>query len=1331
MFFAYLVCANCIAIRTNSSVTFSQLIDCAMLSVSQGSNSVTSLSNNPRYRKPRPVSVDSSSFGKLRAANIASNEQMLKDLGLEPKSKEQKLPVFSKRVVATPKKVAQLERTQRGIDRCDEDSQSSTKYPCVRGCKSVYKKVTSFVAHLKRVHELSWDTEHLAPLGLGLCPYCNGVFAASRGMANHIKSCNYTPALLSELVEGPFPRKCRVWWQFYKTWYEGLASPSREYKGCWEVSYPNGDVETEFFHVVVFDPLPVDEYSEISLPLDSSDGWESVCLSPIPRRRSNKSNVLAACDVSDSDASPGFPTCSPVARLPVTPIPLAVIESLPSTQVASDNCLDYKHVETTLDKDTNARMHIDNCLDYAHVETTLDKDTNARMHIDNCLDYTHVETTLDKDIDARMHIDSTLPEPNYCHASLEIRDCKQSRDDVKTKELNDILPDWALEGSAIPLNFEPTKTNVTQVLIDIQRKAGFLKGFPPLAMWRAAQKRKWEHATADFMPYFEMALTFNRDSAEFLIMCLRVLELPSLALKFTLPEQKGISEGKAALSNKLRKVESLTMQNRLHAASKVLFSHGIAPASEELFERLQKLHPPLKEPIPDLGTGVKQFSISPVNTAQNLFKSCTEHWSTPDPYGWNTAMLHLIRNVDDFPGRSFFFCYSTLVSHVVSAEVSDLVAYSLSSGSIIGLNKDDEETQNARREKGLSPRERPINQGSLILKLAFDLALHSPAAQAATKELEPIQQGVGAKRGMEVIAHVCNALYSEGYAILKMDATNGFQEIKRSSLHRAVWGHCPSLLSLFKKYYTKESTCFFNLESEVRLLCAGEGARIGCKLSSFAFALTVKDLYARIRSSASRAGGGSCIKAAIDDIVVALKPAPEDEKLLYYHVNEICTILDKESPKVGLSFSNDKAQILLPKNWIPKPELLPPGILILSNTAEDPKLRGMEIVGAPVGAPEFCSTFVSKTLTRMLQESESLVNLHPQCATKLLKDCVCAAPAYLAQVCHPSITKQHLTYFDDRVWELWLQILGGVGGEGPGVCNLSVDRSRMKAFLPSRFNGVGLRSWERTADFAWFASVASCTALQDDDFNYARQLFKSQGESAYTIALEAVGGPSYLERSDYEVLPAGEPDVLSNSTFYIDLFKETPKLRLQKAMLDLANLVAHDKFVNYDHHSDLSENILRESMKRPNVSLLSRMFTVNLMHTDVRVTKPEFTSVARQFVCLPPLANGSTGPIVELKCGCGVQKCTNPKCKATSDRLDFAGNHGLVCNPGVKAMRASLMEKALEVSFRRAGGNPVRQPSTYSLLGEIFSKDDLSKLFFGRVSARKNRTSASSLPLNI
>ena len=115
----------------------------------------------------------------------------------------------------------------------------------------------------------------------------------------------------------------------------------------------------------------------------------------------------------------------------------------------------------------------------------------------------------------------------------------------------------------------------------------------------------------------------------------------------------------------------------------------------------------------------------------------------------------------------------------------------------------------------------------------------------------------------------------------------------------------------------------------------------------------------------------------------------------------------------------------------------------------------------------------------------------------------------------------------------------------------------MKAFLPSRLNGVGLRSWDRTADFAWFASVASCISQQDDDFHYARTFLKTQSESAYVIALEAVGGPSYLELSDYEIIPIGEPQVLSDSTFFVDLFKEFPKLKLQKEMLNQANFVAH------------------------------------------------------------------------------------------------------------------------------------------------------------------------------
>ena len=72
----------------------------------------------------------------------------------------------------------------------------------------------------------------------------------------------------------------------------------------------------------------------------------------------------------------------------------------------------------------------------------------------------------------------------------------------------------------------------------------------------------------------------------------------------------------------------------------------------------------------------------------------------------------------------------------------------------------------------------------------------------------------------------------------------------------------------------------------------------------------------------------------------------------------------------------------------------------------------------------------------------------------------------------------------------------------------------------------------------------------------------------------------------------------------------------------------------------------------------------------------------------------------------------NSSCKNQDPELDSAGNHGLVCHPGVKAMRATLLEKALEKSFRLADGNPVKQPSTSS----VFTKQDLSCLFPGHLN---------------
>ena len=181
------------------------------------------------------------------------------------------------------------------------------------------------------------------------------------------------------------------------------------------------------------------------------------------------------------------------------------------------------------------------------------------------------------------------------------------------------------------------------------------------------------------------------------------------------------------------------------------------------------------------------------------------------------------------------------------------------------------------------------------------------------------------------------------------------------------------------------------MERDVRLMVANEAARIGCKLSSFGFALTVQDMYETVYKKISASRDGSCIKCATDDVIVLLKVADEAE--LSAKVGEVMTCLGIEAEKVGLSFVNDKAQLLYPKDMRATSDVaLPPGISVRSNLFSNPALRGMEIVGAPIGSPEFCSAFVKKTLDKMLLQSELLLSLHPQCAIKLLRDCVCTAP---------------------------------------------------------------------------------------------------------------------------------------------------------------------------------------------------------------------------------------------------------------------------------------------------------------------------------------------------
>lgn len=285
-------------------------------------------------------------------------------------------------------------------------------------------------------------------------------------------------------------------------------------------------------------------------------------------------------------------------------------------------------------------------------------------------------------------------------------------------------------------------------------------------------------------------------------------------------------------------------------------------------------------------------------------------------------------------------------------------------------------------------------------------------------------------------------------------------------------------------------------------------------------------------------------------------------------------------------------------------------------------------------------------------------------------------------------------------------------------CPSSLTKARQRSFLPSRLDGAGLRSWETTSDFAWFSSMASCIGLTDRDFDFARQSLDWQAEEAYDYALQALGGPSYLEKSKIELLPVGESDVLKRD-FYVSWHKDHPKLKLQKLFQGIASDLQRDLLVSpQEEHKDANLNILLNSLKNaePGTCLTSRLFTAPLSHKESRLNKTSFIIAARQFCCLPPLKTHH-GHHITLGCGCQRQCCQNPTCDSKHANLDELGNHGLTCHPGVKALRATLLERAIERAFRKVGGVPTSQPHTYQLCGGIFSKTDLASLFPGNLNA--------------
>jgi len=311
-----------------------------------------------RFRKPFPRRSQSDSLCLLEsehAASVVRNDEMrlqlFQDCALTVVPQPKKLPKFSKKVVKTPQRVqpARAKKTPAPppIDHLPPRTASKKgSWTCVKGCSQESPTLETFLTHLKGAHGLTFDVLHLAPLGLAPCPFCDGVFASFRGIANHMRSCVYPRRSLLEMEKGPFPAKCFVWWSAQSgCWYEGLATPSDNH--CWSVVYPDSpESYLEHCYVVTFiTPSELPALPEIEggvLDCGSLDaGLSPISVGSVARSLSmgspsSSTSVLAACGVEDMSLSFHAPSQAPEPSLSVpvaTQVSLEPVVALPSTQL--------------------------------------------------------------------------------------------------------------------------------------------------------------------------------------------------------------------------------------------------------------------------------------------------------------------------------------------------------------------------------------------------------------------------------------------------------------------------------------------------------------------------------------------------------------------------------------------------------------------------------------------------------------------------------------------------------------------------------------------------------------------------------------------------------------------------------------------------------------------------------------------------------------------------------------------------------------------------------------------------------------------------------------
>ena len=502
-----------------------------------------------------------------------------------------------------------------------------------------------------------------------------------------------------------------------------------------------------------------------------------------------------------------------------------------------------------------------------------------------------------------------------------------------------------------------------------------------------------------------------------------------------------------------KRASALIAQGQLSKAATLLTSNGVAPATAATLVQLsdpQNRPPCLTEPLPMEVTSYRadqEVQLDSQRLITNLRSS--RRGLAPGPNGCRLEFLKPLVE-DDATWDAFAY----VCGKYAQAKVPQEIAAAMGLCNMVALNKD---APGHSQAHGASSRVRGLAVGDAVRRL-----VSRTLAQQFHSEFEdvtsPQQFGIAAHGGVEAAVHMLRALTDADptATITQVDGVGAYDHIKRScmlgALARTPTAH--KLLPYVLMAYGQTSYYMWrDDDGRCHVIPQGEGGEQGDALMPALFSL---GLAAALQEAQRSLQPNELVIAYLDDLYIVT--LPERARAAYDTVTGIVATRCGIRPNLGKTVC-----------WNHAGGACPPGIAELGSEvwrgAATLDARGIRLLGAPLGTPEFIRAFGAKHVAKadgLLQQILQLPDT--QHAWLLLYFCLVPRFNHLLRQVPPELVRESAAAFD-RLTATGLKELVQV----PPHSDLPHHVWR-QARLPFREGGLGLRDCTAIAPSAYWSS---------------------------------------------------------------------------------------------------------------------------------------------------------------------------------------------------------------------------------------------------------------------